>query len=138
MTDCEFCDVVAGDAPASVVHETDRVVAFVDVHPVTPGHTLVVPRDHARGLGDLDPEDGAAMMRVAMQVAGAFPAVDAVGAEGVNLFLADGAVAGQEVFHAHLHVVPRHEGDGVSVQWDRDVPSREELDEVAAAIGERV
>jgi diadenosine tetraphosphate (Ap4A) HIT family hydrolase len=138
MSDCLFCDIVAGAAPASVVRETDRILAFLDIRPVAPGHTLVVPKPHADGLGDLAPDDAAAMMKVATYVAEACREAAAVDAEGINLFLADGAVAGQEVLHAHLHVVPRFADDDVGFRWRRRSPGRAELDAIAEALAERV
>jgi histidine triad (HIT) family protein len=130
---CVFCGILAGEEPASVVAADERVVAFADILPVGEGHTLVVPRRHAVGLHDLDPEDAAAMMRLGQRIASAQRRAGL--AEGVNLFLADGMVAGQEVFHAHLHVLPRREGDALRLQVDyAPPPSRETLDEVAARL----
>ena len=133
MGDCVFCDILAGRAEASVVAAEDRVVAFTDILPVGAGHTLVVPRTHAIGLHDLDAEDGAAMFRLGQRIAGAQRALGL--AEGVNLFLADGVVAGQEVFHAHLHVLPRRPGDAMTLHVDYEQPpTREELDALAARL----
>jgi histidine triad (HIT) family protein len=131
--DCVFCDILAGRAEASVVAAEDRVVAFTDILPVGEGHTLVVPRAHAIGLHDLDAEDGAAMFRLGQRIAAAQRALGL--AEGVNLFLADGVVAGQEVFHAHLHVLPRRPGDAMTLHVDYEQPpTREELDALAARL----
>jgi histidine triad (HIT) family protein len=120
---------------ASVVHEDDRTVAFMDLRPVTPGHLLVVPRTHADGLAGLNPEDGTQMFRVA-HVAAAALRRSPLRCEGVNLFLADGEAAGQEVFHVHLHVVPRFEDDqfGLLLPPDYGVRPRSELDAAAAAL----
>ncbi|MFB9181331.1 HIT family protein [Dactylosporangium sucinum] len=126
--DCIFCAIVAGAAEASFVHQDDDVVAFMDLNPVTPGHLLVIPRSHAVGLADLDEFAGAAVWRVAHRLG------RVVRHEGVNLFLADGAAAGQEVFHVHLHVVPRYEGDGFKLVVQPGRPTRAELDEMAASI----
>lgn len=133
MASCVFCAIVAGEAPASVVHRDDLVWAFLDIAPLVPGHTLVVPVAHAEGLGDLDPAAGGRMFRVAQRVAGALRGVEP-GLGGVNLFLADGRGAGQEVMHAHLHVLPRRRGDGVRIDLGivhRRHPDRAELDETA-------
>jgi diadenosine tetraphosphate (Ap4A) HIT family hydrolase len=138
--ECVFCAVVAGDLPASQVYDDERVLAFADLHPATTGHLLVVPKRHAPDLAALEPEDGARMFQVAQRLAAALRA-SSIEPEGVNLFLADGAVAGQEVLHAHLHVLPRRTGDGFGIRADFASPSREELDRVAglvrAALGER-
>lgn len=133
MDDCVFCDILAGTAEASFVAAEDRVVAFTDILPIGEGHTLVIPRRHAIGLHDLDPEDGAAMFRLAQRIAAAQRRLGL--AEGVNLFLADGIVAGQEVFHAHLHVLPREDGDALRLHVDYEpAPTREELDTTAAQL----
>lgn len=131
---CVFCSIVAARAPRSVVHDDDAVVAFMDIMPVTAGHLLVVPKQHATHLGDLDPDTGAHMMRIAMSCAAGLRA-SPLRTEGINLFLADGAAAGQEVFHVHLHVVPRHVGDGFALSLRYGpAPSRATLDDHAAAI----
>jgi diadenosine tetraphosphate (Ap4A) HIT family hydrolase len=108
---CIFCRIVRGEAEAHVVYRDDRVTAFLDIHPVTRGHLLVVPHVHAPDLASLEPRDAAAMMIAARHLAGALRRAP-LGVDGVNLHLADGAVAGQSVFHAHLHVIPRYAGDG--------------------------
>jgi diadenosine tetraphosphate (Ap4A) HIT family hydrolase len=107
---CVFCEIAAGRAPASMVHSDDTVIAFLDIRPVNAGHLLVVPREHAAGLSDLDPAAGSAVFAVAQRLAGALRTCG-VPCEGVNLFLADGEVTGQEVPHVHLHVLPRWFGD---------------------------
>jgi len=131
--DCVFCAIVAGDLPASRVYDDERVLAFLDLRPATPGHLLVIPKRHASDLAGLDPEDGAHMFRVAQRLAAALRA-SVIEPEGINLFLADGEVAGQEVFHAHLHVLPRQAGDGFGVRAAFSGPAREELDRRAGEI----
>lgn len=131
---CVFCDIVAGNAPASIVHEDERSLAFMDLGPVNPGHLLIVPKAHAADLSELDEEIGAHLFRIAMQCAAALRR-SALRCEGVNIFLADGEAAFQEVFHVHLHVFPRFNGDGFRIDADWSVhPPREELDRVAAQI----
>ena len=137
---CVFCKIMQGELPASFVHRGDRVAAFMDIQPVTPGHTLVIPLAHAPYLSDLEPDDGAEMFRVGQRVALALAELAERGhirCEGVNFFLANGQAAGQEVFHAHLHVFPRFEGDGFGLRLPPDyaqLPPREELDRLAEAI----
>ena len=132
---CIFCDISAGDAEASFVYEDERTIAFLDIAPLSAGHTLVVPRAHAASLEELEPEDAQRIVRVAQHVAIALRRTG-FRVEGVNLWLADGAAAGQDVFHAHMHVVPRFDGDGfvVSLPPDRHRPDREELDANAAEL----
>lgn len=135
MADCLFCRLVAGDEEVSVVHEAERTVVFMDIQPVVRGHMLVVPRVHAAYLSDLDPDDGAAVFRSGQFAAAALRA-SSLRCEGVNLFLADGEAAGQEVFHVHLHVVPRYEDDGFGLRLPADysIRPRAELDEAAEAL----
>lgn len=131
---CAFCDIVAGRAPASVVHEDDRVLAFLDINPVTPGHLLVVPKHHSPSLAHLDEETGARMFVVAMRLAATLRE-SGLRCDGINLFLADGEAAFQEVFHAHLHVFPRYPGDGFAIRADwSSKPSRADLDAIAARL----
>jgi histidine triad (HIT) family protein len=131
--DCVFCSIVAGESPASFVHESDRIVAFMDINPVTPGHLLVVPRRHRPDLADVAPEVAAEMMVVAQSLAEALRS-SPVRSEGINLFYADGEAAGQEVFHAHLHVFPRWEGDGFAISRRVIESPRAALDQLAADI----
>ncbi|MCB0216864.1 MAG: HIT family protein [Caldilineae bacterium] len=134
--DCIFCRILAGEAPASFVHRDARVSAFLDIQPVNAGHLLVVPNQHAALVTELDPETAGRMLQVA---AGLDAALRASGlrCEAVNLFLADGEEAGQEVFHSHLHVLPRFAGDGFGLRFGPSYgqqPPREELERVAARI----
>lgn len=130
-----FCRLIAGELESSVVHEDERTVALMDIQPVTPGHVLVMPRGHSSSLADLPPDDGAQLFRVA-QLAAAAIRHSELRCGGVNLFLADGAAAGQDVFHVHLHVFPRFEGDGFGLRLppDYDVRPRSELEAAASAL----
>jgi diadenosine tetraphosphate (Ap4A) HIT family hydrolase len=136
MTGCVFCDIVAGRAPASFVYRDDRVTAFLVLRPVTPGHLLVIPNDHLVTLADLDDGILADITRLGARMAAALRA-SGLPCEGINLFLADGEAAGQEVFHAHLHVFPRTPDDGFTIgatAWAGPQPDRRALDEIAGAI----
>ncbi len=134
MNECVFCAMVAGNVPASVVYEDDRVMAFMDINPVNQGHVLVVPKAHMPLLTDMDEETGAHLFKIAMRLAQALRQLG-IRCEGMNLFLADGEAAFQGVFHVHLHVLPRFQGDSFKIDADWSVqPSRRELDEVAALL----
>ncbi|MDP9023210.1 MAG: HIT family protein [Actinomycetota bacterium] len=113
--DCTFCAIVAGDQPHHRVREDADTVAFLDVHPATRGHTLVVPRRHVRDLWDADQDVAARVMRAGWVVARL--ARDRLGADGVNLFQATGEVAFQSEFHLHLHVVPRYDREELVRPW---------------------
>ena len=133
---CVFCEIVQGKAPASVVYADDQVMAFMDIQPVNAGHLLVVPRAHVADLAGLDPDVGGRLFWMGMRLAGALRKAG-VRCEGVNLFLADGEAAGQEVLHVHLHVIPRFHGDGFGFRFDPDyfrLPDRASLDKVAAEV----
>ena len=132
--DCVFCRIVAGDLPASVVHESPAVLAFMDLDPVTPGHILVIPKQHLPWLADLT-EDLAAEMFAATRALAAGLRRSSLRCEGVNLFYADGEAAFQEVFHSHLHVFPRFDGDAFEIRanWGTE-PSRSQLEPLASEI----
>jgi histidine triad (HIT) family protein len=123
MTDCTFCKILAGDLPSSRVYEDAHCTAFLDIQPVNPGHILVIPNEHAASLSELEPETGAQMFRVAQRLAHALRR-SGLRCEGVNLSLADGEAAGQEVFHVHLHVFPRYSGDGVGLKFGPAYPTQ--------------
>jgi histidine triad (HIT) family protein len=133
--DCVFCAIVLGEAPASFTHQDDTVVAFMDIQPITHGHMLVVPREHAVLMQDVNETVAMRAFRVARRMAAL--ARQTLGAGGVNLFVADGEVAFQDVPHFHVHVIPRYPGDGFSLAFPSSYehpPSRAELETVAAAI----
>ncbi len=138
--DCIFCSIVAGDIPARTVYETDAVLAFLDANPLARGHTLVIPKSHARHVGDLD---AALASDLFDAVASLTPKIqDAVDADGANVGVNDGEAAGQEVPHVHVHVVPRFEGDGGApihaVAGERPDLSDDELDAVAEDVAAAV
>jgi histidine triad (HIT) family protein len=112
---CIFCKIVAGTAPAHVVGESDRALAFLDRSPAAPGHALVIPKEHARDLLDVATEPLGEVLALAKAIARR--QVDALQADGVSLFQSTGAAAGQEVFHFHVHLIPRHAGDALIRPW---------------------
>ena len=136
QSDCVFCKIVAGDIPSLKVFETDQILAFLDIGPLAEGHVLVIPNQHAAYLADLEEETGAHMFRIAQRTAAALR-VSGVQCEGVNFFLADGEAAMQDVFHVHLHVFPRYQGDGFGLKLSPEyytLPERSELDGIAEDI----
>lgn len=132
MTDCVFCRIVAGTIPSTRVHEDEHTVAFMDIGQVNPGHVLVAVKAHAEDIYSLDEAQAAAAFRAATRVARAIRA--AFAPAGLSVYQANGKPAGQTVFHFHLHLVPRHEGDGMSLAWPVKNPPRERLEEAAAKI----
>ena len=111
QTDCLICRIVAGELPSARVLETSEVVAFMDLRQPRPGHVLVVPRAHYAGLRELPAELAAALIQAAQRLAGAL--YRTLYPDGISLYLADRAAAGQELMHAHLHLQPRAAGDGL-------------------------
>ncbi|MGI9595914.1 MAG: HIT family protein [Acidimicrobiales bacterium] len=106
---CIFCAIVAGDAPSRRIYEDDHTLAFLDINPLTLGHSLVIPKRHSVDLHDIPEADLAAVARSAKIVAAQL--TDRLGSDGVNLLNACGAAAWQTVFHFHMHVLPRVAGD---------------------------
>ena len=111
MSDCIFCRLAAGKLPAEVVLSTPRVLAFLDIAPVHYGHTLIIPKEHYQNFLDLPDDLWTEMGRVARQVAQALQKT--LYAKGFNLGMNNFEAAGQVVFHAHLHVIPRYQDDGL-------------------------
>jgi histidine triad (HIT) family protein len=132
MADCVFCKIVAKQIPATVVHEDEHTLAFMDIGQVNPGHVLVAVKKHAENIFALDDAQAAAVFRAAARVARAIRS--AFEPQGLSVYQANGAAAGQTVMHLHLHLVPRHEGDGMALSWPVKNPPREKLVEYAQRI----
>jgi diadenosine tetraphosphate (Ap4A) HIT family hydrolase len=130
---CPFCQIFAGRLPSSQLYADDQVVAFMDIRPVNAGHLLVVPRAHAVSLAELAEDTGAAMFVTGQRMASALRA-SGLPCDGINFFLADGAVAGQEVWHVHLHVLPRLADDRFRLSVSFLSSERADLDATAELI----
>jgi histidine triad (HIT) family protein len=130
--DCIFCKLVAKQIPASVVYEDATTFAFMDLGQVNPGHVLVACKAHADNIYGLDDAQAAAVFRTAARVARAIRA--AFDPPGLSIYQANGKPAGQTVFHFHLHVLPRHDGDGMQLVWPVKNPPREQLEVYCAQI----
>jgi len=132
VTDCVFCRIVAGQIPSTRVHEDEHTIAFMDIGQVNPGHVLVAVKKHAANLFDLDDAQAAAVARASAKVARAIRA--AFEPEGLSVYQANGKAAGQTVFHYHVHLLPRHAGDGMELTWPVKSPPRATLEDYAARI----
>ncbi|MCS6962835.1 MAG: HIT family protein [Thermoflexus sp.] len=132
MNGCVFCAIVARQQPAEIVYEDEQTMAFMDIHPANPGHTLVIPKRHAATIFDIDEEDAAAVMRTAVRVARAIQ--KALTPDGLNLVQSNGRAGGQEIFHLHVHVIPRWVGDGLRLARPPVVRRERPLPEVAAEL----
>ena len=129
--DCLFCGIVAGDVPAQIVDSDEHTVAFMDINPATRGHALVVPRTHSTDLFDVSDEDLERTLRAARRLAGRID--EALGPDGFNLLNSCRPAAWQTVFHFHVHVIPRYQGDPLRLPW---TPAPGDRDEIAAAARE--
>ena len=127
-----FARIVAGEIPCLKLFENEHVLAFLDVNPLAEGHTLVLPKRTVARLADLTAEEAAELGRQVVAIARRVSA--ATGAEGFNLLLNDGRVAGQEVPHVHFHIIPRSAGDGLGYRWRPQKRSPDELTALAARI----
>jgi len=132
MSECVFCGIVAGRIPASKVHEDELTLAFMDIGEVNPGHVLVTVKPHVEDIYGLGDDIAAAVFRTAARVARALKS--AYSPEGVTLYQANGAAAGQTVYHFHLHLVPRYARDGMRLTWPVKNPTRAQLEANAARL----
>jgi histidine triad (HIT) family protein len=129
--DCIFCKILAGELPAQTVQEDDHTVAFLDINPWTRGHAVVIPRRHARDLLEIGDEDLAHVAAAARRLARRMQ--DTLGCAGVNLLNSCGQAAWQTIFHFHMHVIPRYEGDPLELPTR---PTQADPDELAAVAAE--
>ena len=136
MSDCVFCRIVAGQIPSTKVHEDEHTLAFMDLGQVNPGHVLVAVKKHAANLFELDDVQAAAVARSCTRVAKAIR--DAFAPAGLSVYQANGKAAGQTVFHYHVHLLPRHEADGMELTWPVKNPPREKLEAYAGEIKKRL
>lgn len=126
--ECVFCKIVAGELPATIVDEDELTLAFMDISPATRGHALVIPREHAADLLEIEPGQLAAVNASAQRLARRVKQM--LGADGVNLINSCGTAAWQTVFHFHLHVIPRYEDDPLRLPWQ---PRPGDPEQIAAA-----
>jgi len=132
VSDCVFCRIAAKQIPASIVHEDEHSLAFMDLGQVNPGHVLVAARAHRENIYAMDETEGAAVFAAVIRVSRAIRAGFAP--EGLSVYQANGAAAGQTVFHFHMHLVPRYGGDGMNLAWPVKNPTREQLEASASTI----
>jgi histidine triad (HIT) family protein len=132
MTDCVFCRIVAGQIPSTRVYEDEHTLAFMDIGHVNPGHTLVAVKKHAANVFELEETQAEAVARAIVKISRALK--KAFEPEGLSVYQANGKAAGQTVFHYHVHLLPRHAGDGMEFTWPVKNPPRERLEEYAGKI----
>lgn len=122
IVSCVFCDIVAGRSPSSIVHDDGDAIAFLDLYPIQEGHALVIPRRHVVDVASCSPQLAGHLFAVASDLGCRL--VQAVGAEGFNVWTANGKAAGQEVFHLHLHVLPRFTDDAFGLRFPQSYPQQ--------------
>ena len=132
MDDCIFCKIARGEAAAAIVYEDEHTMAFMDIGQVNPGHVIVAVKPHIRDIYTLTNEMAAAFFQTAARVAKAVK--EAMQPEGVTLLQANEEVGFQTVFHLHLHVLPRHPDDGVTLTWPAKNPGMDELERLAKQV----
>ena len=136
MNPCLFCEIAAGRVPAVKVYDDETCLAFMDIQPVNPGHVLVVPKVHAQHLENLKEGTGGHVFEAARRVAKGVRS-SGVLCDAITFLLSDGEAAGQEVFHVHLHVIPRFRGDRFGLKFSPtygEQPKHAELEELAGRI----
>ena len=130
--DCIFCKIAAGEIPSRTIYEDDDFRAILDISPASKGHAIILPKNHAANIYELPDEDASKIFVAAKKVAKAMKA--SMHCEGLNILQNNGELAGQTVFHLHVHVVPRYQEDKVMFSWEHGEPSATELDETAEMI----
>lgn len=137
MENCIFCSIIQGDIPSSKVYEDEQVLAFLDISQTTRGHTLVIPKQHVRNLLEMTAETASHLFARIPKIARAIQS--ATGATAMNIINNNEALAGQTVFHAHVHLVPRYyEEDGISIQYTTHEPDFPVLEKLARQINQEV
>ena len=135
MSDCIFCKIIAGDIPAHKVYEDDLVLAFLDIAPITKGHTLVIPKIHQESISAVPSEYQHRILEISSKIGKAFVRTQEY--DGFNLHLNNGQCAGQVVPHAHMHVVPRIGTDGFHWNWRNLEYKENEIEELLSKFNEK-
>jgi len=129
---CIFCSIVSGDIPAIKVHEDDQTLGFMDVNPGNTGHLLVIPKEHYRNIFDIPSATAGEIMKVGTKLANALK--EALNPDGLNLFQSNESAAFQSIFHFHLHLIPRWDGDSLVLPWKPKQCNLDQIRTVAAQI----
>ncbi|WP_019791526.1 HIT family protein [Streptococcus sobrinus] len=137
MSDCIFCKILAGEIPSSKIYEDDKVLAFLDISQTTKGHTLVIPKEHVRNMLEMSDQTAADIFARLPKLARAVKA--ATGAKGLNILNNNEEIAGQTIFHAHIHIIPRYsDQDEVAITFTEHEPDFEALGQLAQDIAKEV
>ena len=136
MTNCLFCMIIEGKVPSSTIYKDNLCTAFLDIQPINPGHVLIVPNLHAANISELDENTGAHIFKIGMKINKVLRN-SGIKCDGINMFVADGEAAMQEIFHFHLHIFPRFKDDGFGLKFGASYsqkPTKTELDDMAKKI----
>ena len=129
---CIFCKIAGGEIPSATIYEDEKFRVILDLGPASKGHALILPKEHFANIYELDEETAAAAFVLAKKMAGKM--TEALGCDGFNIVQNNGAVAGQTVFHFHIHLIPRYEGDGVVLGWKPGELTEEQKEDILARL----
>ncbi|MDE5966555.1 MAG: HIT family protein [Lachnospiraceae bacterium] len=134
--ECIFCKIANGEIPSSTVYENSDFKVILDIAPAAKGHCLIIPREHFKDIYEIDADTAGKLFSLATEVARALK--QELQCDGLNIIQNNGAAAGQTVNHVHLHLIPRFEGDDVTVTWNPKESNGQELSELAKALRKRI
>lgn len=134
--DCIFCKIANGEIPSATIYENSDFRVILDVAPANRGHALIIPKEHFKDIFDIDAVTAGKLFSLATEVARAMKSV--LHCDGLNIVQNNGLIAGQTVFHFHLHLIPRYEGDGVKLTWEQHESDSADLQELAREIRKKI
>jgi histidine triad (HIT) family protein len=132
MPGCVFCEIVKGNIPSTKVYEDEVALAFMDINPISYGHTLLIPKEHFSQVSQMDTEKYQALVKMVPELTKAI--LEATGAAGLNVLQNNGRAAGQVVEHLHIHLIPRYEADGLGFIWKPKPAQAKVLSELAQKV----
>ena len=135
MSDCIFCKIIAKELPVHKIYEDDEIMAFLDIHPVSRGHTLVIPKKHFADLVNTPPEVVANLMAIVQKITPSI--IEAVAATAFNIGINNGSEAGQVINHTHIHIIPRAKDDGLNM-WPEQPSAASDMETLAKKIKEKI
>lgn len=134
--DCIFCKIANGEIPSATIYENSDFRVILDVAPANRGHALIIPKEHFKDIFDIDAVTAGKLFSLATEVARAMKSV--LHCDGLNIVQNNGLIAGQTVFHFHLHLIPRYEGDGIKLTWEQQESDSADLQELAREIRKKI
>lgn len=134
--DCIFCKIANGEIPSATIYENSDFRVILDVAPANRGHALIIPKEHFKDIFDIDAVTAGKLFSLATEVARAMKSV--LHCDGLNIVQNNGLIAGQTVFHFHLHLIPRYEGDGIKLTWEQHESNSADLQELAREIRKKI